>query len=705
MHTNVEPQRRVRQRSTRGCFVALAGRSMRGWLGLVFVTTGAVASFAQLPPEARAPRIPVGPNVLDVLTPDRVLADYRMPLPSVQWVANSRQLILSLAERGPIGAEWKHWIEVVDLDSGKRSRVAEGENPRPSPDGLKIAYTGSEKGNAGLWIISVNGENPKPLTTAPGALGRASFTWSPDSRKIAYAVLTRPMLQSMSPTDPKSSSVVVIGRESETRNSSEIWVTDVETGSSRKLTSGSYVVRSLAWFPDGSALLCWFTDWFEDSFGEARSISIETGESLTLVKRPGGGTGTQSLYPVVSPEGKEVAFRYAPASARYAEYFNIGTISTKGGTIHALASDTYVDDASPPVWSPDGRRIYLTCKDGVFTQICAVASDGQARWFPRSLRNASGLAISPDGRRLAWTSQDAQGRVEIRVANSDGSKERVLLDLAPEVKKLALGDVQEVRWRSSDGLQIAGLLIKPVAYEGGKKYPLVVDVHAGPRSGVRLRGSILMASPLELHLWATKGFVVFVPDYRSSGIYDPDHISKARERQDRYERDFDDIMAGVDHVIKMGLVDESKLAVIGQSWGAVLTNWIITHTHRFKVAVSKEGLAEEYLAWANGPTTVAPRVNTTAEWFYQGTPWEVPQNYRKSSALEYVKGVQTPTLFVSGENGFPRYHNQFLYIAWRRQGVEAQYLVYKGEGHVIERPENQRDLLGRVFNWVDSHLQ
>ncbi len=212
--------------------------------------------------------------------------------------------------------------------------------------------------------------------------------------------------------------------------------------------------------------------------------------------------------------------------------------------------------------------------------------------------------------------------------------------------RTALGDVEEVRWKSHDGLEIHGLLIKPLGYEPGKKYPLLINVHGGPVGGVYLRGEILLTSPLEWQMWAAKGFVVFIPDYRTSEIPGWGPLLKARENQDFNERDMDDIMSGVDHIIQMGLVDPSKLALIGHSNGSYLTNWIITHTNRFKVAVSYEGVAEMYIAYGAGMRVGG---NTFAEWMFKGKPWEVPQNYRKNSSIEYVKGVKTPTLFISGD--------------------------------------------------------
>ncbi len=86
-----------------------------------------------------------------------------------------------------------------------------------------------------------------------------------------------------------------------------------------------------------------------------------------------------------------------------------------------------------------------------------------------------------------------------------------------------------------------------------------------------------------------------------------------------------------------------------------------------------------------------------ADWLWKGTLWGAPENYRKSSAVNYVRGVKTPTLFIAAENGLPRYGTDFLFTALKRQGVETQYLLFKGENHVVSRPENQRELLRHLI--------
>jgi len=196
--------------------------------------------------------------------------------------------------------------------------------------------------------------------------------------------------------------------------------------------------------------------------------------------------------------------------------------------------------------------------------------------------------------------------------------------------------------------------------------------------------------------------VVLVPDYRSSGDYGWQPLLDMQKTQTWLARDCDDVLAGVDYAVQRGLADPQRLALFGHSAGAYRTNWIITHDHRFTVAVSKEGWGDEYLEYGESLSG-----NRIVEWAYQGKPWEAPENYFKDSPVYHVRGATIPTMFISGEptkGGLALYSNQFLYTALKQQGVETAFIRYPDEGHNITRPENRRDVIRRILAWVDKFV-
>lgn len=637
------------------------------------------------------------------VTPELLLSDYASLSPklsSLAWLPDSRHVIFAMARPAEAGAKPKTWIERMEVATGRRQSLVEGQSPRPSPDGSAIAYVSEGPNGKQLSVYRLQGGGIENVVALPASgAEHLEFAWSPDSRQIAYAY--RPAAPAAKKSAGNLASAVVMGVE-DLPPDAELWVVEVATGQKRKLVSGAYRAANLSWLADGSAIVLSSIRAAEyrdgKPVGAVLAVSTASGEVRRLV----ADGGVQRLRPIAAPVGGQIAFNYDPNNVSYPFYWNVATVPAAGGPVRQLTRDVYV--VSAPIWSPDASRLYFTCKQAVFAQICSVTTDGAFRRLTSAPREAGSLAVAPSGKQMVWTTQDAAGRADVRVARTDGTGERVLLDLNPEAENLAVGEVREIRWKSRDGLEIPGLLIKPLGYDPARKYPLVVDVHGGPIGGVSLRAAILMSSPLEWQMWAAKGYAVLVPDYRSSAIPGWGALLESREKQDQNDRDMDDIMAGVDHVLELGIADPARLALIGHSNGSVLANWIITHSHRFKVAVSYEGIADWYHSYGSGMRVGG---NAFAEWTFKGRPWDVPENYRKNSASEFVKGVTTPTLFISGDYGGGSgvenlYHLQFMYTALKQQNVDTQLIMYRGEGHVIQRPENQRDLLTRVLDWIES---
>src|SRR5262249_2386598 len=149
-----------------------------------------------------------------------------------------------------------------------------------------------------------------------------------------------------------------------------------------------------------------------------------------------------------------------------------------------------------------------------------------------------------------------------------------------------------------------------------------------------------------------------------------------RSEGNSFDGDFADIMGGVDEVIRMGIADSAHMAIAGHSWGSYETNWVITHTNRFRAAISFEGDADMSRQWGK-----LAAGNEFTEWMYGGPPWEKWSAYEKQSAMHYVRGVKTPALFIAGENSVFTDILKWMYAAWRRQNIPAGLLIYEKEGH------------------------
>ena len=656
--------------------------------------------------------IAIGPQAAPhiVVTPDLLLKHYassKVNIPEVTWLPDGSALLFA-AEARRLRActlpsttpktDDEIWIATLDVRRHACRLLVQGRRPRPSPDGLRIAFVAGDGTESRIAAVGITGDGLRNLSQPSGGLASyfSDFAWSPDGSSIAYGF--RPDPPARSPATGTTSTVRVIGGEGDLPPDSEIWSVTVSNGERRQVFRQAAQFTDFEWFPDGRALLFVARggpEYRSNGFAaEIRVLDVAAGSARTVVK----DAGVQHLRPDLSPDGRRLGFNYDSNNIFYPYFYRAAIRPVAGGPIRTLTESLWVKLS--PRWGPDNSTLFFGGKTGAFTHIFSSDGTGVPKQITRGSREVHQFALSADGRSLAWVALDPYGRIEIRSASSDGSDEQMLLDFTPEIGALRLAPVEEIRWKSKDGLQIVGLLVKPLNYEPGRRAPLLVDLHGGPLGGVGFAGRVLLTSPLEWQMWAAKGFAVLHPDYRSSGIYGWDVLVAMREKQDDAERDFDDVMSGVDHVVGAGVADPTRLAIIGHSAGAIRTNWIITHTHRFKAAVSYEGIADMGLVYGTAPVGGNPAI----EWHYKGRPWDVPGNYRQGSPLTFVKGVKTPTMFVSGELGTALFHNQALFTALRVQGVPTELLVYGGEGHVIAKPPNQRDLLTRVIAWIDRWL-
>jgi dipeptidyl aminopeptidase/acylaminoacyl peptidase len=664
----------------------------------------------------------------EAITPEKLLSDYSQghfddPRPlwldantivfsAERWRLASCNEPLSNAANAtqPQGAgKDEHWIARLEIKSGRCSLLAVGSYPKPSPDGAFIAYVAGRE-NPQLWLMAARTGKTRQLTrTNLSNIGEwwagdlyYRFNWSTDSRRLAYSFRPQASATESKQQSGQASSARVAGEIGRVLPDTELWAYDLATDTHKKLVAGGYdIYGALSWTPDGSTVVYAVAAHMgnnaaNETFGEVRQVSYADGTVTTLVK----GAGVSLLHPAVAPDGSHLAFANDPNNMLYPAVWNIAVRSQRSGEIRQLTHELFVSPG--PIWCADSKCLYFRGKQSVFNQIYRLTLAGELHQLTSGTRDVRAMSVSPDGAALAWSTRDPQGHKQLHWSKKDGSAMRMLADLSPELADVAVGAVEEIHWRAEDGTKLAGLLVKPLDYQPGRRYPLIVDVHGGPIGGIYGAGSLLGNTPMEWHMWAARGFAVLAPDYRASGVYGWSKIIDSVDKQEFFSRDMADVVGGVDAVIDRGIADPNRLAILGVSYGAAVTNWVITHSARFKAAISYEGPAEWYLAYGVG---LAVGGQAHIEWMFKGKPWQAQQNYRKNSAIEYVRGMTIPTLFFVGERGVPAYHSEFLYTALRQQGVDAQLVIYGGEGHSITRPENRRDLLERAVRWIEQHVR
>jgi dipeptidyl aminopeptidase/acylaminoacyl peptidase len=265
--------------------------------------------------------------------------------------------------------------------------------------------------------------------------------------------------------------------------------------------------------------------------------------------------------------------------------------------------------------------------------------------------------------------------------------------------QLSLGSVTDISFRSRDGTEIHGQIVKPRDYVPGRRYPTILWLHGGPDG--QDDHSLLLESygpQLERQLFATHGYVVLAINYRGStgrGASFARSISG-----DWGHREVGDVLAGADYAVAQGIADPTRLGIGGWSYGGVLTDFVIASDTRFKAAISGAGIGDELATYGTDPYVVADDAEL-------GPPWRNTELWlRVSYPFLHADRIATPTLFVHGEKDFnvPVSGSEQMYQALQTLGVPAQLVVYPGEGHYLTRPSFMVDLYSRYLEWMARYL-
>jgi dipeptidyl aminopeptidase/acylaminoacyl peptidase len=279
---------------------------------------------------------------------------------------------------------------------------------------------------------------------------------------------------------------------------------------------------------------------------------------------------------------------------------------------------------------------------------------------------------------------------ELFLSNAGKSKQ-ITFTNAKTLEGIRFGPKERVHYKSKDGTTVEAFLVKPPDFDSSRKYPLILWPHGGPTS------QYAEDFDFRAQLFAASGYVVLLPNPRGSTGYG-EAFCKAIFG-DWGNLDYEDEMAGVDHVISLGYVDAEKMAVGGWSYGGMMTDFIITKTNRFKAAMSGASEANYFLDYGVD--------HYQYEWEKEvGLPWEKPEAYLKMSPFFNIENVKTPTLVMCGEEdqNVPLVNSEQIFQALRRIGIDTMLVIYPGEPHGISTPSYQKDRFQRILAWFDHYV-
>ncbi|MCS6775596.1 MAG: S9 family peptidase [Chloroherpetonaceae bacterium] len=613
----------------------------------------------------------------------------------------------------------------------------EGEHhPRWSPDGRYLAFLSARPDPTApppeeeeteapvdqVWILPVDGGEARRITHTKESV--IDYAWTPDGKEILYLT-----------SEPRARAIETLRREERNRRKvdpvvehddrlrRQVWRIDVETRKPVLLFTGDYGIQECALSPDGRRL-AYATNytglWNDYHRVDVYVRDLSTGEEIRVTDRPGGKHG---LY--WSPDGRQLAFlswldpevsysrqtlfvvnlppSLCPLETRPAT--GVRTASTPhpapeaNRTSAALEPRLVTDldhDLTEFHWSRHNGLFYAIASVGTGSRIVRIHPDGRTRYVSEEPAERRELDVCGYNSALVFVQETAQSLPELFLRDDFGRVHQLTHLNAGFLETHLLPRQEVVCWQSPDGLSIEGVLTYPLDYQEGKRYPLIVQVHGGPKGravNALLRGYSMPA------VWSAEGYAVLQPNFRGSEGYG--NAFALANRRDLGGGDFQDIMAGVDWCIAQGIADPERLGIMGGSYGGYMTNWAIGHTDRFKGAISLFGIFHLLTDYSNSELSRWDLDYLGA--FY----WEDPEIYRRLSPGSYVEQIRTPTLIIHGDEDNNTFisNSKEMYQALRQRGVITQFVHYPREGHGLSEPNHKLDEIRRCLAWMDRYVK
>ncbi len=602
------------------------------------------------------------------------------------------------------------WVVPADGSAAPRRLSAEGFSsnaPRWSPNGKTLAFLSArasdlpagESPKSQIYLLSISGGGEAvALTKLKNSV--QSYQWSPEGSRIVLVSTSGPM-----------DGVAAADRKSDVRHYTHIRYKFNDSG------------------------------WFDDKRRHLWVVSVPGGEAKQITE----GQDWNDTDPQWSPDGTRIAFVSDRTGKAYDNGHNtdVWVIPAAGGSLTRISDHAFEDEN--PRWSPDGKQILFTGQTavhqfpklyladsagGAASQLAVKDLDtipGELHWpAPGSAFFAAGMKgethvfrvdlgsrsfsavtsgprgihvfdVSESNGKMAYLANDFQHLDDLYISNLDGSGERQLTHVNSDLwAQLELQPVERLEYKSTDGWPVEGFFVKPLGWQAGKKYPMVLVIHGGPE------GMFGVDWYHEFQVYAAKGWAVFFCNPRGSTGYG--------EKFERGEinnwggMDYQDIMAGVDAALKQyPWVDANDLGVTGGSYGGYMTNWIVSHTNRFKAAVTLRSIS-------NFVSDEGTRDGSYGhEEYFKGIVFDDFEQYWDASPLKYVRNVRTPTLILHSDNDFrvPIEQGEQWFRALQHYGVPSEIVFFPRENHNLTRtgePKHLVESLNWQLYWFDRYL-
>jgi dipeptidyl aminopeptidase/acylaminoacyl peptidase len=602
------------------------------------------------------------------------------------------------------------WVVPIDGSAAPRRLSAEGfssNSPRWSPDGKTLAFLSArssdlpagETPKSQIYLLSIAGGG-EAIALTKLKNGVQSYQWSPEGSRIVVVGSSGPM-----------DGVATADRKSDVRHYTHIqykfndtgwfddkrrhlWVVSVPGGEAKQITEGQdWNDTDPQWSPDG-ARIAFVSDRTGKAYDNGHNTDVwvipAAGGSLTKIS----DHAFEDESPRWSPDGKQILFAGQTAVHQFPKLY---VTDSSGGSASQLAVKDLDTIPGELHWPAAGSVFFAA---GVKGETHIFRAGPAARTFSPVTSGARGIHafdVNESSGKMAYLANDFVRLDDLYVSNLDGSNERQLTHVNADLwAQLELQPVERLTYKSTDGWAVEGFFVKPLGWQAGKKYPMVLVIHGGPE------GMFGVDWYHEFQVYAAKGWAVFFCNPRGSTGYG--------EKFERGEinnwggMDYQDIMAGVDAALKQyPWVDANDLGVTGGSYGGYMTNWIVSHTNRFKAAVTLRSVS-------NFISDDGTRDGAYGhEDYFKGIIFDDFDQYWDASPLKYARNVRTPTLILHSDNDFrvPIEQGEQWFRALQHYGVPSEIVFFPRENHNLTRtgePKHLVESLNWQLYWFERYL-
>lgn len=598
-------------------------------------------------------------------------------------------------------SEYVNQVWLCNADGTGHIQLTRGDknssNPKWSPDGKWIAFTSSRDSKTNLYLLPLEGGEAEKLTEVKTSVGE--YEWSRDGKAIAF--LIEDAAEDKEEKNKKAKNDWYFMDEEVKQNRLFVlWLNEKDTSGKRvqkKMTTENYNVNAFDWSPDGKQLVFSYglsPEVNHNVYSDIAMIEVATAKTKIIADTKAGETNPQ-----FSPDGRHLVYISTTDPLDWSGPRHVQIYSLTDGKSWQLKA-TPDESGSIMGWTPDGKNILWSEASKTLNAIYLLSVDGKtiSEWTKNTNDLISGASLNSSGTHVSFTLQNSSRLAEAYISRVDNFSPVKITSIHAQYALQPLPKTELIKWKAADGMEIEGLLTYPLNYQAGQRVALILNVHGGPAGVFQQNCVAANQGSYPIAAFTEKGYAVLRPNPRGSSGYGT--AFRMANRRDWGGKDYQDLMAGVDYVIKMGVADETQLGVMGWSYGGFMSSWIVGHTDRFKAASIGAPVVD--LVYQN----LTDDIEGFLPSYFKADPWNDWSIYDAHSPLRFVQNVSTPVMLQHGEADarVPFSNAVMFYNALRRRNVPVRLLALPRQPHGPTEPRMVLKTMQTNLEWFDKYI-